>query len=153
MPLPDRFRYDGRPLPIPSRAWRHRARTNRNRRSRLEASEQHIGGANDASIVTARAVTIVEEMLVIASFTAMMGYFSVPSLAMARDESRRVVRLFGPSNHIRNEIGALGQQHGDEIRAVVHGETAVCAPECAQVRVVCVVVSPLMANVGMLYRD
>ena len=51
--------------------------------------------------------------------------------------------FFGPSNHVGDEIRALGQQHGDQIRAVVHGELRLVLQRRAQVRIVSVVILAL----------
>src|SRR5882672_10997245 len=87
----------------------------------FEASEQHIGGANDAvNRGLARAVAVVEEMLGHRVVRGDDGILQGSVVGQGAQTNHASGGLFGPGNHIRNEIGALGQQHGDEIRAVVH---------------------------------
>ena len=48
--------------------------------------------------------------------------------------------LLRSGNHVWDELGTLGQQHGDQVRAVVHGELRLVLQRRAQVRIVGVVI-------------
>src|SRR5712672_570881 len=110
----------------------------------LESSEEHIGGANDAvNGGLPSAVAIVKEMLghgVVDGNDRILQRAVLGHGAKTNDTGGG---FFRSSNDIGDEIGALGQEHGDEVRAVVHGELRLMLESGAQVRIVGVVVLAL----------
>src|SRR6266850_4103900 len=115
----------------------------------FEACEQDVGGANDAvNRGLAGAVTVVEEMLGHRIVYRDDRILQRAVLSHGAQADHAGGGLFGPGNHIRNEIGALGQEHGDEIRAVVHSELRLVLQSSAQVRIVGVIVLALDGKRG-----
>src|SRR6266705_1033428 len=89
----------------------------------LEAREQHVGGANDAvNGGLPSAVAIVEEVFshrIIHGDDRILQSAVLGHGAKADDAGGG---FFRSSDDVGDEVDAFGQQHGDQVRAVVHGE-------------------------------
>ena len=115
----------------------------------FEAREQDVSGANHAvNRGLTGAITVVEEMLGHRIIHRDDRILQRAVLGHGAQTDHAGGGFFGSGNHIRNEIGALGQEHGDEIRAVVHGELRLVLKRRAQVRIVGVVVLALDGKGG-----
>ena len=89
----------------------------------FEAREEHVGGANDAvNGGLPGAVAIVEEVFghrIIHGDDRILQGAVLGHGAKAYDTSSG---FFRSGDHVGDEVDAFGQQHGDQVRAVVHGE-------------------------------
>ena len=107
----------------------------------LQASEQHVGGANNSvNGGLAGAVAIVEEVFGHGVVHGDDRILQRAVLGHGAKTDHAGGGLFGSGDHVGDEVGALGQQHGDQVRAVVHGELRLVLKGGAQVRIVGVVV-------------
>src|SRR6266404_441187 len=89
----------------------------------FEAREQDVGGSNDAvNRGLAGAVTVVEEVLGHGIVHGDDRILQRAVLGHGAQTNHAGGGFFRSGDHIGNEIGALGQQHSDEVRAIVHGE-------------------------------
>src|SRR6266851_1279952 len=110
----------------------------------LEAGEQHVGGANDAvNRGLPGAVAIVKEMLrhrVIHGDDRILQRAVLGHRAQADHAGGG---FFRSGDYVGDEVGALGEQHGDQVRAVIHSELRLVLEGGAQVRIVSVVILSL----------
>ena len=83
-----------------------------------------------------------KKCLVLASFTAMMGYCRTPFSAMERRRMTPVVVSSVPPDHSGKEVFAVGVQRGDEVGAVIHGHRRLQVQNRMDVPVIGLVVFP-----------
>src|SRR5260221_1210723 len=89
----------------------------------LEAGDEHIGGANDAvERGLAGAVAVVEEMLGHRVVDGDDRIFQRAVLGHGAEANHAGGGFLGAGDNVADEILALGEKHGDEVAAVVHGE-------------------------------
>src|SRR5713101_6493436 len=110
----------------------------------FETSEEHVGGANYAvNRGLSCAVAIVEEVF---GHRIIHGDDRILQRAVLGHGAKADYAsggFFGSGDHVRDEVGALGQKHGYEVRAIIHGELRLVLERCAQVRIVGVVILTL----------
>ncbi len=110
----------------------------------LQAGEQHVGGANNAvNRGLPGAVTIVKEMLRHRVIHGDDGILQRAILSHCAKANHAGGGFFRSGDHVRDEIGTLGQQHGDQVGAVVHGELRLVLQRRPQVRIIRVVILAL----------
>src|SRR5882762_4778731 len=110
----------------------------------FETSEKHVGSANYAvNRGLPCAVAIVEEVF---GHRIIHGDDRILQRAVLGHGAKADYAgggFFGSGDHVRDEVGALGQKHGDEVRAIIHGELRFVLERCAQMRIVGVVILTL----------
>src|SRR5260370_14712951 len=110
----------------------------------LQASEEHVGGANDAvNRGLAGAITIVEEMLGHRVVHGNDRMLQRAVLGHRAEADHAGGGFFRSGDYVGDEVGALGEQHGDQVRAVIHSELRLVLEGGAQVRIVSVVILSL----------
>src|SRR5438876_714802 len=110
----------------------------------FETREEHIGGANNAvNGGLPGAVAIVKEVLGHGIVDGDDWILQGAVLGHGAQANYARGSFFRSGNYVRDEISPLGEQHGYQVRAVVHGELRLVLQRSAQVRVVSVVVLAL----------
>src|SRR6201999_4275210 len=85
----------------------------------FQSGDQHVGGANNAvNRGLARAVAIVEEMLGHRIVHGDDRIFQGAVLGHGAQTNHAGGGFFGAGDHVSDQIGALGEQHGHQVRAI-----------------------------------
>src|SRR5208283_1278943 len=110
----------------------------------FRSGEQEIGGADDAvDGGLSGAVTVVEQVLGVGVIDGDDGELQHAFLGHGAQADDAGGGFFGPANHVRQRVGALGVQDSDQVGAVVHGDVRLVIDGGEDVVVVRVVVLAL----------